>query len=121
MPKEKFNAIFIGSKDPIPLRTEKKACLSLRMEDGNISSFFYYLLIHERHRERERERERERQRHRQREKQAPCGDPDAGLDPRIPGSCPEPQADAQPLNHPGVLGMFLLRLVNCNRNEMEKK
>ena len=32
-----------------------------------------------------RERERERQRHRQREKQAPCGEPDAGLDPRTPG------------------------------------
>ena len=29
-----------------------------------------------------RDRERERQRHRQREKQAPCRDPDAGLDPR---------------------------------------
>ena len=28
------------------------------------------------------ERERERQRHRQREEQAPCREPDAGLDPR---------------------------------------
>ena len=27
------------------------------------------------------DRERERQRHRQREKQAPCREPDAGLDP----------------------------------------
>ena len=36
--------------------------------------------------ERERERERERQRHRQREKQAPCGEPDVGLDPGSPGS-----------------------------------
>ena len=34
------------------------------------------------------ERERERQRHRQREKQAPCREPDAGLDPRSPGSHP---------------------------------
>ena len=34
------------------------------------------------------ERERERQRHRQREKQAPCREPDVGLDPRSPGSCP---------------------------------
>ncbi|XP_072667846.1 spindle and centriole-associated protein 1 isoform X1 [Canis lupus baileyi] len=42
----------------------------------------------------------ERQRHRQREKQAPCGVPDAGLHPRIPGSRPEPKADAQPLSHP---------------------
>ena len=36
-------------------------------------------------RERERERERERQRHRQWEKQAPCREPNAGLDPRTPG------------------------------------
>ena len=34
------------------------------------------------------ERERERQRHRQREKQAPCREPDMGLDPRPPGSHP---------------------------------
>ena len=31
-------------------------------------------------------RDRERQRHRQREKQAACREPDAGLDPRSPGS-----------------------------------
>ena len=46
--------------------------------------------------------ERERQRHRQRLKQAPCGEPDAGLNPRTPGSCPELKADAQPLSHPGA-------------------
>ena len=46
----------------------------------------FYLFIHERQRERERERERERQRHRQREKQAPCREPDVGLDPGSPGS-----------------------------------
>ena len=34
------------------------------------------------------ERERERQRHRQREKQAPCREPDTGIDPRSPGSPP---------------------------------
>ena len=45
-----------------------------------------------------RDTERERQRHRQREKQAPCGDPDVGLDPGVP----ETKADAQPLSHPGV-------------------
>ena len=33
-------------------------------------------------------RDTERQRHRQREKQAPCGEPDAGLDSRSPGSGP---------------------------------
>ena len=30
--------------------------------------------------------ERERQRHRQREKQAPCREPNVGLDPGTPGS-----------------------------------
>ena len=54
---------------------------------------FIYLFM------RDRERERERQRHRQREKQAPCREPDVGLNPRI---TPEPKADAQPLSHPGV-------------------
>ena len=53
------------------------------------------------------ERGREKQRHRQREKQAPCQEPDTGLDPtgldpRTPGSHPEPKTDAQPLNHPGI-------------------
>ena len=43
----------------------------------------------------------QRQRHRQREKQAPCREPEAGLDPRTPRSRPEPKADAQPLSHPG--------------------
>ena len=41
---------------------------------------------------RDTERERERQRHRQREKQAPIREPDAGLDPRSPGSHPGLQA-----------------------------
>ena len=49
-----------------------------------------------------RDREREGQRHRQREKQAPCREPDMGLDPGSPGSHPEPKADAQLLSHPGV-------------------
>ena len=48
--------------------------------------------------ERERERERERGRHRQREEQVPA----AGLDPRNPGSRPEPKTVAQPLSHPGT-------------------
>ena len=65
---------------------------------GTDRSFFFflrfYLFIHERH--------RVRQRHRQREKRAPCRDPDAELDPRTLGSCPELKADAQPLSHSGV-------------------
>ena len=48
-------------------------------------------------------RDRERQRHRQREKQAPHGEPDVGLEHGMPGSRPDQKADAQPLNHPGVL------------------
>ena len=35
-------------------------------------------------------------------KQAPHGEPDAGLNPRTPGSCPEPKAGAQPLSHSGA-------------------
>ena len=42
------------------------------------------------------------ERHRQREKQAPCREPDVGLDPRTPGSHPEAKADAQPLSHQGA-------------------
>ena len=49
-----------------------------------------------------RDTERERQRHRQKEKQAPCRDPDVGLDPGTPGSRPEPKADTQPLSHPST-------------------
>ena len=41
-----------------------------------------------------RDTKRERQRHSQREKQAPCREPDAGLDPGTLGSHPELKADA---------------------------
>ena len=40
---------------------------------------------------------------RQREKQAPCGEPDAGLNPRTHRSQPEPKGDVQPLRHPSAL------------------
>ena len=36
---------------------------------------------------------------REREKQAPCREPNAGLDLGSPGSCPE--GGAKPLSHPG--------------------
>ena len=49
---------------------------------------------------RDTEREKERQRHRQREKQAPCREPDAGLDPVTPGSHPGPKAEAKLLSPP---------------------
>ena len=51
---------------------------------------------------RDTETQREKQKHRQREKQAPGRQPNAGLDPRTPRSCPELKADAQPLSHPGA-------------------
>ena len=57
-----------------------------------------------------RDTERERQKHRQREKQAPCGEPDVGLDPGTLESHPEPKADAQPLSHPGVQGTVVVFL-----------
>ena len=44
----------------------------------------------------------------QREKQAPRRKPDAGLDPRTPGSCPESKADTQPLSHPGIPHIMIL-------------
>ena len=49
-----------------------------------------------------RDPERERQRHRQRKKQAPCSEPNVGLDPRTPGSHPRLKTDTKPLSHPGV-------------------
>ena len=49
-----------------------------------------------------RDTEGERQRHRQRKKQAPCREPDVGLDPGTPGSRRRPKAGAKPLNHPGI-------------------
>ena len=52
---------------------------------------------------RETQRERESQRRRQREeKQAPCRDPDVGLDAGTLGSRPKPKAGTQPLSHLGV-------------------
>ena len=56
----------------------------------------------ERERERQRERDREGQRHRRREKQAPCREPDVGLDPGTPGSHARPKAGAKLLSHPGI-------------------
>ena len=49
-----------------------------------------------------RDTDRERQRHRQREKQAPCREPDVGLNPRSVGSGPGLKAGAKPLSHPGI-------------------
>ena len=58
----------------------------------NFSIFFlrFYVFIHEKH------THTEKHRHRQREKQAPCREPDVGLDPGSPGSRPGLKAA---LNH----------------------
>ena len=47
-------------------------------------------------------RDIERERQKQREKQAPCREPDVGLDPGTPGSRLELKAGAKPLSHPGI-------------------
>ena len=60
----------------------------------------FYLFIPERH------THTQRQKYRKREKQAPCRKPHVELDPRTPGSRPEPEADAQPLSLPGVPEIF---------------
>ena len=59
-----------------------------------------------------RDTEKERQSHRQREKQAPCREPNIGLDPRTLGSQSEPKADAQPLSHPGTPSSSFLVVKN---------
>nr|XP_055201123.1 peptidyl-prolyl cis-trans isomerase-like 3 isoform X3 [Nyctereutes procyonoides] len=64
--------------------------------EDEYSEYLKILFIHERH------RESKRQRHRQREKQAPCREPDAGLHPGTPESCPGPKADAKLLSHPEI-------------------
>ena len=56
---------------------------------------------------------RESQRHRQREKQVPCEEPDAGLNPRTPGSRPEPKAHIQPLSHLGAPLLCILAKIFC--------
>ena len=77
----------------------------------SLSLFFkdFILFIHERHTQ--RERERERQRHRQRKKQAPCREPNVGLDSRTPGSLPGPKAGAKLLSHPGIPDITLSLMI----------
>ena len=57
-----------------------------------------------------RDTEKEAETHRQREKQAPYRKPNVGLDTGTPGSHPEPKADAQPLSHPDVPYINILKL-----------
>ena len=73
----------------------------------------FYLFTHETH--------RERQRHIQGEKQAPCREPDVGLDPRTPGPHHEPKADAQPLSHLGASSHVFKDLLCLQYKEWTKK
>ena len=57
------------------------------------------------------------ERYRQREKQVPCRDPDAGLDPRTPGSRRESKTDTQPLSHPGIPNVIILNWFNASSQE----
>ena len=59
-------------------------------------------------RDTEREAETPAEREAEREKQAPCREPDIGLDPRSPGSHPGPKAGTKPLSHPGVPRLRIL-------------
>ena len=45
------------------------------------------------------------------ERQAPCREPDMGLDPGTPGPRPGPKADAQPVNHPGIPKLGFLKKI----------
>ena len=65
----------------------------IRSKDIFFKDFIYSFMRDTERKQRQRQRE---------EKQAPHREPDAGLDPRTPGSCPGPKADAQLLSHPGV-------------------
>ena len=47
---------------------------------------------------------------RERERQAPCREPNMGLDPGSPGSRPGLKAGAKPLSHPGCLEHVTLDL-----------
>ena len=67
---------------------------------------FIYLSMRDTQREAETQAE---------EKQAPCREPDAGLDPRTLGSLPEPKADAQPLSPPGAPEM--IRMISALRRK----
>ena len=62
----------------------------------------------------------ERQRHRQREKQAPCREPNMGLDPRTPGTCPGLKAGAQLLSYPGVPSYVILKRIEIASTHLTK-
>ena len=52
--------------------------------------------------------EREREREAETQADSMHREPDVGLDPGSPGSCPGPKAGAKPLRHPGIPRVQLL-------------
>ena len=60
---------------------------------------------------RDRERERQRHRQREREKQAPCREPEVGLDPRSPGSRPGLKAALNQATRAAPFPVFLFVLL----------
>ncbi|KAM8906923.1 pyridoxal kinase isoform 1-T1 [Lycaon pictus] len=105
MEMHKVDAVFVGTGDlfaAMLLAWTHKHPNNLKVACEKTVSAMHHVLQRTIKCAKDTERERERQRHRQREKQAPRREPDAGLDPKTPGSCPGPKAAAQPLNHPGI-------------------
>ena len=66
----------------------KRPIFQVETEEKVKEVLLFILYIHERQRERE--------------KQAPRREPNVGLDPGTPGSCPGLKAGAKPLSHPGI-------------------
>ena len=54
------------------------------------------------------------------EKQAPCREPDVGLNPGTPGSQPGPKAGAKLLSHPGIPTCpILYRMVGISKENSQ--
>ena len=56
--------------------------------------------------------EREREREAKGEAGSMHREPNVGLDPGSPGSCPGPKAGAKPLRHPGIPHLHFLMTIN---------
>ena len=65
--------------------------------------FFFFLRFYLFMREKEAETQAEGE-------EAPCREPDVGLDPGSPGSRPRPKAGPKPLSHPGIPCMIRIFL-----------
>ena len=103
----------LGTVSYLRLTSNSKSPLTpndLRYSWLNVPCFFFFNFIYYSW-ETQRERGRDT---RQSENQAPCRKCDAGLDPRTPGSCPDPKADAQPVSHPGAPKCPLLLDTCCH-------